>query len=287
MHFVTYNIQHGLGHDGRLDLARIARTVASADVIALQEVDRHWPRSGMIDQAAALAALLPEHHWVYGPGVDLDASERHQGRLVTRRRQFGNMLLSRTPILSSRNHLLPNYATAKNISIQRSILEGVIDTPSGLLRVYSIHLSHLAPELRQIEIAVLMTLYRRAVEEGGVLCGEPDKLKNWLDTPLPPAPRRAVLLGDFNLPPQDAEYAALVGPASRYGRLQLGDVLVDAWTAAGHAENEGTTNKRGRLDYCFISRELTRQVQHAWIDNTADGSDHQPLWVELDLSVPR
>lgn len=283
MRFVTYNIQNGLGRDGRIDLERIARTVASADVIALQEVDRHWPRSGMIDQVAALAALLPDHHWVYGPGVDLDASERVNDRIVTRRRQFGNMLLSRTPILSSRNHLLPNYATAKNISIQRSILEGVIESPGGLLRVYSVHLSHLAPALRQIELTVLMDLYRRAVQEGGVLCGEPDKLKHWLDTPLPPAPRTAVFMGDFNLPPHDAEYTTLVGPASRYGRLQLGDVLIDAWTAAGHAEDAGITNKRGRLDYCFVSKELAGRVQKAWIDAEADGSDHQPVWVEMDL----
>ena len=34
MKFVTYNIQYGLGKDDRYDLARIAREVEAADVIA-------------------------------------------------------------------------------------------------------------------------------------------------------------------------------------------------------------------------------------------------------------
>ena len=51
MMFVTYNIQYGLGRDGRYDLERTARVVEGADVIALQEVDgsgnarETWTRS--------------------------------------------------------------------------------------------------------------------------------------------------------------------------------------------------------------------------------------------------
>ena len=98
MRFVTYNIQYGKGRDGRFDLRRIADAVREADVIALQEVERYWIRSGLVDQAAELAALLSDHHWVYGPGLDMDASVRDPaGRPVSRRRQFGNMLLARGP----------------------------------------------------------------------------------------------------------------------------------------------------------------------------------------------
>eukprot|EP01030_Chromulinospumella_sphaerica_P031480 gene31480-32107_t len=38
--FVSYNIQYGTGRDNVVDLARIARAVQGADVIALQEVER-------------------------------------------------------------------------------------------------------------------------------------------------------------------------------------------------------------------------------------------------------
>ena len=46
MRIVTYNIQFGLGKDGRFDLERVADEVDGADIIALQEVERHWQRSG-------------------------------------------------------------------------------------------------------------------------------------------------------------------------------------------------------------------------------------------------
>ena len=36
---------------GRVDLARIARTIDGADLIALQEVERFAARTGMVDQA--------------------------------------------------------------------------------------------------------------------------------------------------------------------------------------------------------------------------------------------
>ncbi len=46
MKAVTYNIQYSRGKDGHFDLERIAGEVEGTDVIALQEVERHRPRSG-------------------------------------------------------------------------------------------------------------------------------------------------------------------------------------------------------------------------------------------------
>ena len=66
MKFVTYNIQYSKGKDGRCDLGRIADALDGADVIALQEVERNWPHTGMTDQPAELAALMPGYYWVYG-----------------------------------------------------------------------------------------------------------------------------------------------------------------------------------------------------------------------------
>ena len=51
---VTYNIQFGQGRDGKVDINRIVDALQGADVIALQEVDRFWDRSGMSDQVASL-----------------------------------------------------------------------------------------------------------------------------------------------------------------------------------------------------------------------------------------
>ena len=38
-----------------------------------------------------------------------------------------------------------------------------------------------------------------------------------------------------------------------------------------------------RLDYCFVSASLSGAITAACIDGQAAGSDHQPLWVEIDL----
>ncbi|MDQ3767712.1 MAG: endonuclease/exonuclease/phosphatase family protein [Actinomycetota bacterium] len=61
----TFNIRHGKGADGVIDLDRVARAMAAtqADLIALQEVDRGLDRTGMVDQSQVLGELtgLPVH----------------------------------------------------------------------------------------------------------------------------------------------------------------------------------------------------------------------------------
>ena len=80
MRFVTYNIQFSQGKDDLYNLERIAGAVRDADVIALQEVVRNVDSVPDRDQPARLGELLDEHHWVYGPNVDLDAAPRVPGR---------------------------------------------------------------------------------------------------------------------------------------------------------------------------------------------------------------
>lgn len=52
----TFNIRHGLGVDGRLDLDRTASVIRRIDpqLIALQELDRGLDRSGRTDQPSAI-----------------------------------------------------------------------------------------------------------------------------------------------------------------------------------------------------------------------------------------
>jgi endonuclease/exonuclease/phosphatase family metal-dependent hydrolase len=288
MKFVTYNTQYGLGKDNRYDLARIAREVENADVIALQEVERHWQRSGCIDAPAVIGSHLPEHRWVYGANLDMDASYRDPaGRLVNRRRQFGTMILSRLPIVSSRNHLLPKYGTLTQHSIQQGALEAVIVTEhAGPVRVYSVHLSHLSIAARMPQIDALLDIHARAPAEGGAWCGgHPDPAAGWTEGEMPPMPAEAMLMGDFNFEWSAPEYDRIVGPpTARYGRLNRLTGFVDAWVAAGHRENTGATISSGqRIDFCFVSSVLARRVRSCRVDADAVGSDHQPLWVETDF----
>jgi endonuclease/exonuclease/phosphatase family metal-dependent hydrolase len=172
MKLVSYNIRYALGKDMRYDLERVAHAVAGADVIALQEVERFWPRSGMVDQPAALGAFLDAHYWVYGPAFDVDSSTRDEaGRIVNRRRQFGTMLMARTPILASRMHVLPKFATVAHLNMTMGALEGVIDTGAGPLRVYSLHRHHTSRRERLAQIEALLAIHRRATHEGGAMTG--------------------------------------------------------------------------------------------------------------------
>jgi endonuclease/exonuclease/phosphatase family metal-dependent hydrolase len=288
MKFVTYNIQYGLGKDNRYDLARIAREVENADVICLQEVERHWQRSACVDAPAVLGSHLPEHRWVYGANLDMDASYRDPaGRLVNRRRQFGTMILSRSPIVSSRNHLLPKYGTLTQHSIQQGALEAVIVTErAGPVRVYSVHLSHLSIAARMPQIDALLDIHARAPAEGGAWCGgHPDPAAGWTEGEMPPMPAEAMLMGDFNFEWSAPEYDRVVGPpTARFGRLNRLTGFVDAWVAAGHSENTGATISSGqRIDFCFVSSALARRVRSCRVDDDAVGSDHQPVWIETDF----
>ena len=290
MKIVTYNIQYGRGRDGVFDLDRIAGEVSGADVIALQEVERFWSRSGGADQPRLIASRFPDHYAAFGPGVDLHLAGTGPGEeSAGRRRQFGNMLLSRTPLLTVRHHLLPKYGSlGLPMSLQRSVLEGVIAVRGGHVRVYSVHLTHLSSATRLPQVEALLRIHANAVREGPPLSGS-GLGEEWTRDGMPAAmPREAILAGDFNMEHDCVEYERIVGPMSAYGgRITNPEGFVDAWVEAGHAVDAGTTcavrGRPVRLDYCFASSSLKDRIRAVRIDSDAVGSDHQPLWVDFDL----
>ena len=287
MRLVSYNIQYGTGKDGRVDIDRIVNEIADADVIAMQEVDRFWTRSDMVDQVDGITERMAEYYWVYGPGVELDASYKDcTGKLHNRRRQFGNMLLSRYPILSSRNHLLPKMNFHTQLSLQRTMLDGVIGFPEAPVRIASVHLAHAAEPERITQAEWLRDLQKAAGRDGGVLSGVH---ANWRENGVPPVmPTESILLGDFNMTPDEAAYAGLAGAHDKkYGRITERDGYVDAWIYSGGDPAEGHTKfePRGnrRIDYAFVSVGLADRIRNVRVDAAAVGSDHQPLWIDIDL----
>lgn len=291
MRLVGYNTQFSRGRDGRIDIDRMVAAVHEADIIALQEIERHWLRSAEADQPAEIAARLPKHHWVYGPYFDVDASKvAGDGTVTNRRRQFGVMTLSRWPILSSRLHILPKFKTATVFNMVAGFLETVIDAPGEPLRHYNVHLCDVTPDERLAQIARIFDVVWSAPKEGGAWTGFD---ADWQTESPPPMPADAILTGDFNLVAGSPEYEALVGPKDRdfgYGRVDVGHRLIDAWVATGHREDEGITfpaavergYERGfRIDYSFVTLGLAPRLRACRIDNEAAGSDHQPVWIEL------
>ena len=113
---LSYNIHHGEGTDGRIDLERIAQVIANTrpDLVALQEVDRNVERSGGVDQAAELARLT-------GLRMEFGQTIPLQGG------QYGNAVLSRWPIRRVSNHSLPSPAGGE----ARAVLVAQIAVPAG------------------------------------------------------------------------------------------------------------------------------------------------------------
>jgi endonuclease/exonuclease/phosphatase family metal-dependent hydrolase len=93
---LTYNIHHGEGTDGRVELDRLANVMKSArpDLVALQEVDQATARTGAVPQLTELGRLMGMHA-EFGKAMDYLGGA------------YGVGVLSRWPIVSSENHPLP------------------------------------------------------------------------------------------------------------------------------------------------------------------------------------
>ncbi len=131
----TYNIHHGAGTDSVLDLERIASVLedGSAELIGLQEVDRHWgERSGFQDQAAWLADRL-DMHVCYSANLDHEPAE---GR--TDRRQYGTAILSEYRLSDCTSTALPNHPGGE----QRGLAQADLKVRGVDLTFYNTHLTH-------------------------------------------------------------------------------------------------------------------------------------------------
>ena len=171
-------------------------------------------------------------------GVDVDASYRDEtGRLVNRRRQFGNMVLARWPILMVRNHLLPKLHLRNPLSLQRSALETIVALPDGPCRVVSVHLAHAATSERLTQIERLLAILKAAPGDGGAWSGT-DFDAGWgLDAPPIPQPSRTIAMGDFNCEPNSEEYALLCGSVVSKTVRSSGPTSADV-TASGSPDDE-------------------------------------------------
>jgi endonuclease/exonuclease/phosphatase family metal-dependent hydrolase len=273
MLIVTYNIQWGRGRDGRIDLDRIAATVAAADIIALQEVERHWRPQAFPDQVARLSGLLPDRHSVFGPSIDLGGAEPKAPR-----RQFGNMILSRWPIVATRTFPLQSQPVAGEFNDQSSVLEAVIEAPGGAIRLYNTHLTHLVAGGQPDQARHLLQIIEAAGRHGTSITApgrsELGPEDDWLVLPngMPPSPASAVLAGDFNAGPGDATWQ------------MLAEQFTDAIGIAPEPSINRITFPGGglALDHIFLTADLAKGCRRAWVDASAQGSDHQPVWVLLD-----
>ena len=291
MKIVAYNIHYGIGKDSEYDLNRIVDSVRGADIIALQEVERFYGPPHQPAQPEDIAALLPDYYWVFDAAFDLDASEkRNEGTVFNRRMQHGQMLISRWPIYSKRYFPLPRLNVEYAFNMQMGVLEGTIVTPLGPLRIYVVHFGSESGEERVLQSKFVNDLVLGAPDQGGAWTGpaEENADRDWSGgKSLLPMPVNAIVLGDFNMVEGSKEYIELKDSLAESGMPLLVDIYsrlepntkVNTWHPnPGRNDNQ----ESAKLDYVFLTSDLVPFATKAWVDESATGSDHQPVWVELD-----
>jgi endonuclease/exonuclease/phosphatase family metal-dependent hydrolase len=281
MRLLSWNIQWGRGMDGRVDLARIVGTIRGLgdfDVICLQEVAVNFPGlpgSRGEDEVVELAALLPGYTPLFGAATDVP-----DGR--GGRKQFGNAIFSRLSFGQVWRHLLPWPAEAAAPSMQRVLVEAVVEADVGPLRVMTTHLEYYSRAQREAQIDALRRLHAEACAMA-------------LRRPLPdeaggsfevfPRPAEAILCGDMNFPAWAPERSRILAPFA--GREPA---FRDAWDVLHPGEPHAPTcgihpvDFVGRpecFDFVFLTAGLAPRLRAHGVDAETAASDHQPVWVEL------
>ncbi|MEX2673586.1 MAG: endonuclease/exonuclease/phosphatase family protein [Phycisphaeraceae bacterium] len=168
---LTYNIRHGQGTDGQVDLKRIAEVIeaSGAHVVALQEVDNETARTDGVDQARVLAELLHMDHHAFGPAIDFQGG------------QYGNAILSRYRIDETENIRLPQV----NAGEARAALTARIRLPDD--RTFTLVATHLDHRDEANRLAQIDRINRRFSDDA----------------------RPVILAGDMNAEPGTRELVTL------------------------------------------------------------------------------
>ncbi len=280
---VTWNIQCGLGCDGRIDLERISSTLrgfGDTDVICLQEVARNMPELDQgvgDDQVKVLADMFVDHEPVFGAAIN------RLGQVPQKRRQFGNLILSRLPVIQVFAHQLPQPSEPSIRHMPRQVTEVVVRAEKRAIRVMTTHLEYHSLTHRRSQIDAVRCLHQQNcanVKNPGIDPGSGPYA-------ITDRPEQLVICGDFNFSETEPEYQQI--------QESFGDgtpPLIDAWvTHKGDIPHVPTCGIFDRniwpqgphcRDFFFISSDLAADIQSIEVDDKTDASDHQPVHLSLN-----
>jgi endonuclease/exonuclease/phosphatase family metal-dependent hydrolase len=277
MKLITWNIQWGLGADGVMDPARIvahAKSMADFDVLCLQEVAHNFPELAgrpEHDQFRFFSDLLPEFEAAgFAPLEIRDADGRPK--------RFGNLILSRFPVIQVLRHTLPWEAAATR-NMPRGLIETIVATPSGPLRIMTTHLEYSHPQLRAAQVEAVRDIHRMACDRA--MTPREDGPGTYV---LTSAPVSAILTGDFNMRPDDPTKTRISDPYPG-GQMRL----MDSWTVANpstpHPDSACIVDQSFAAphccDYVFVTEDLVSRLSRVVYDTETRVSDHQPVLMEL------
>jgi endonuclease/exonuclease/phosphatase family metal-dependent hydrolase len=210
LRILTYNIHHGEGRDGVLDLERIASVINAAqpDLVALQELDQGTTRTQQhmeLDELAEMTGL----NGFFGKTINYQGGEYGNGVLIN----------PEFEVLSLQNHTMPNPANGEQRKVMELHLRIDDDGTSRRFDFFATHLDHASGTNRQAQVEFINNLV--------------------VDSNTP-----AILGGDFNFDDQETAYAELVTEwndvtASNPGRSSQIDYVVDRALDQWHVVEQG------------------------------------------------
>jgi endonuclease/exonuclease/phosphatase family metal-dependent hydrolase len=155
---MTYNIQHGAGADGKIDLLRTAEAInhEKPDIVALEEVDRGVARTDRRDLPAELAALTGMTSY-FSNNFDFQGGE------------YGNAVLTRLPILQETNchyHMIRPKE-------QRGIIQMVLDAHGRKIVFMATHIDYRGDDTeRLLNVAEIHKLVEQYAGLPIFICGD-------------------------------------------------------------------------------------------------------------------
>lgn len=277
MRVLTWNIQWGLGMDGRTDLKRIveyAMDAADPDILCFQEISSNMPAlkgTNGEDQFAALAASLPRHRPVFGTALEIFDPGGQP-------RRFGNAIFSRYPIVQVLRHTLPWLSDGER-NMPRGVIEATVMAPFGALRIMTTHLEYFSAAARAAQVDAIRRIHAAA-------CARHARAPAEGSGPYEPTPRptAALLMGDFNMKPTDPEKLLLSEPLENGAPR-----LLDAWNVR-HGDTphppsfcitDQTYGPPHCCDFVFASEDIAPRIADITYDTEVRFSDHQPVWLSL------
>jgi endonuclease/exonuclease/phosphatase family metal-dependent hydrolase len=155
---MTYNIHHGEGLDGQVDLLRIAQLIQRerADIVALQEVDKGVTRTARRDFPAELAALT-------GMTCVFSNNFAFQGG------EYGNAVLTRFPVLRVTNTPYQMLRAGE----PRGLMQLVLDVHGRELVFLNTHIDYRPDDAeRMLNVGEIETRLKLNAGRPIILCGD-------------------------------------------------------------------------------------------------------------------
>jgi endonuclease/exonuclease/phosphatase family metal-dependent hydrolase len=267
MRVATWNLLHGIAlvdPQEAPNLAQVARSI-SADLIGLQEVDRHQERSNYEHQTKKIADAMGLPYWVYAPAITGTPGESWEGATDSHihshqhsesdpdQPHYGVGLASRYPISNievlrfkaapiSLPLLVPSNPRPRMIKVAdepRVAIMADVETPLGIYTVATTHLSFVPG----FNVKQLRQLTKKLSERTNPV----------------------LIFGDFNLPGKLAKF-------------------VSRWDSLAELPTYPTFNPRIQFDHIVargLSEETIKRAQESAEVLQFPISDHCALVVEV------